>query len=158
MIRIAPITHDLSAADRRSLEQLFIALYDHLATSGLRSGLAEHGAEQWANSVVPMLGKLTFLIGAWEGDELLGFTAGTLRTLPPHLKGLRYGALTHIFVHERIRGAGTARRLCEALTAQFREKDVSFMETDVLPGNPESREMFEKLGFEVDHLILRRKS
>ena len=156
MIEIRPFTRDAAPEDLRELERSFSTLYAHLDAMGLSARLSADGPSAWTRSIQPMLGKLTHVIGAWNGPRLCGFVAGTLRTLPPHLGGLRIGALTHIHVDADMRGTGTGRRLFEALAAAFGHAGVDVMETDVLPRNTDSLAFFEKLGFRTDHLILRR--
>lgn len=139
-----------------ALARSFEGLYAHLSGSGLGLPLAQDGGRIWVRSIAPMLGKLTFVHCAWEGERLVGFVAGTIRTLPGHLGGGRYGALTHIHVDPSSRDQGLGRQLVDALLVTFRQKGIASMETDVLVANHGGRAFFAELGFQEDHLVLRR--
>jgi ribosomal protein S18 acetylase RimI-like enzyme len=154
MITVRPHT-PADQADQ-ALAGLFTALYAHLGTLGTGTSLVPDGARLWLQAITPMLGKLTFVHLAWDGDEVCGFVAGTLRTLPAHLGGHRIGALTHIHVSEAQRGRGVGRLLHDALVESFRAKGVELMETDALMHNTASRAFFAELGFREDHVILRK--
>ena len=137
MIEVRPYTGGPMA--EAALTGLFADLYAHLGTMGLAIPLAPDGAATWVRTIGPMLGKLTFVHGAWLGEDLRGFVAGAIRTMPSHLGGTRIGALTHIHIDPSLRGQGVGRRLHDALLATFLEKGVQTMETDVLVGNTASR-------------------
>src|SRR6185312_14167257 len=109
--------------------------------------------EMWVRSMLPMLGKLTFILGAYEGDALQGFLSGTIRTMPPHFGGHKVGSFNYIYLEPTVRSAGLGKRLMEALADEFAAKGITHFEGDVLPGNVASKAFLEKIGWTVDHLV-----
>lgn len=146
--------HRPGTADEAALKALFEALYAHMSALGLGNPLVEDGASLWLGAVTPMLGKLSFVHLAVADDQVVGFVAGTVRTLPAHLGGARTGALTHIHVSADRRGEGIGHLLFQALRSSFEEKGVTRMETDVLVANADGRSFFRSIGFREDHVVL----
>jgi len=150
------LTPEATAEQRAALEQAFTDLYASMRADGLRTGLVDGGARQWVQAQLPMLGRLTGIACAWQGDALLGFAAGTIRVAPAHLGAARSGAITHIHVSPAARRGGLGLALFRSLEDWFRSREVEAIELEVVPGNTGGLAFWEKLGFRTDHLVLRR--
>lgn len=157
MIAIRPWTKEAAPAEVEALEALFTELYTFMGTKGLSHPLVPDGARSWYASMQPMLGRLTFIHGAWEGEQLVGFVAGLLRNLPAYVGGARMGSLTHIHVSERVRGMQVGERLFHALSESFRAGKAERMEVDVLVANTAAHGFFERMGCTPHHTILHHK-
>ncbi|MCB0793297.1 MAG: GNAT family N-acetyltransferase, partial [Flavobacteriales bacterium] len=92
----------------------------------------------------------------WNGDRLIGFAAGNVRSMPQHLGGERVGALTHIHVLPEHREQGLGKQLALALMDAFKDHGLARMSTDVLVKNEASLAFFKSLGMHEDHVILYR--
>jgi ribosomal protein S18 acetylase RimI-like enzyme len=154
MIEIRPFPRNPDEDAVEALELHFNALYSFMATKGLSSPIVPGGARMWTSSVLPMLDRLVFIFGAWEGEQMLGFVAGTLRTMPAYLGGSRIGALTHIHLEPAWRGRQLGERLFHSLTERFRAMGVELMEVDVLHGNVAGQKFFARMGCKPHHMLL----
>lgn len=112
--------------------------------------------DEWLSGVQRFDGPEEFLLGAWDGDLLVG-VGGVSRDPYDPKPGL--GRVRHIYVLRERRGQGIGRALLEALIAGARP---NFTVLRLRTRNPAAAALYEALGFltsasddETHRLILR---
>lgn len=150
------LSADASPERLRAVERAFAELHASLRADGYQAELVEGGANLWLQGQLPMLGRITCIACAWNGDELLGFAAGSIRVAPAYVGGTRSGAITHIHVSPAARRTGLGLALFRSVEDWFRTREVAGIELEVLPGNAGGLAFWEKLGFRTVHSVLRR--
>ena len=84
------------------------------------------------------------VIGAMEGDELVGFASyGTFRAWPAY----KYTVEHSVYVHHEHRGQGIGSALMKKLIEAAREQEYHVMVGGIDAANATSIAMHEKLGF-----------
>jgi ribosomal protein S18 acetylase RimI-like enzyme len=148
----------LDADDPRVLqtEALFREMYEFQEAHGLLLGLAPDGPAKWLQGVVKGLGRFGCLVGASDGDRLVGFAHGSLQVLPDYLGGGLGGFISHLFVRPEVRGSALGQKLAERALLWLQEKGVSSVELQVLVRNERAIRFWEKLGFVPELFQLRK--
>lgn len=82
--------------------------------------------------------------GAFEGDELVGFTSNAVRMLNGKLTG--YDALTGVSIHHRRKGAGKGMML--ASSEHFRDMGIRRYILEVIDTNESAYGLYRSCGFE----------
>lgn len=82
--------------------------------------------------------------GAFEGDELVGFTSNAVRVLNGKLTG--YDALTGVSIHHRQKGAGKGMML--ASSDHFRQMGIDTYILEVIDTNEAAYALYKSCGFE----------
>jgi ribosomal protein S18 acetylase RimI-like enzyme len=153
---IEHLTADASPERLRALERAFVELHASLRADGYQAELVEGGANLWLQGQLPMLGRITTIACAWQGDNLQGFAAGSIRVAPAYVGGTRSGAVTLIHVEPAVRRTGLGLALFGSLEDWFRAREVAGIELEVLPGNAGGLAFWERLGFRTVHFAMRR--
>jgi ribosomal protein S18 acetylase RimI-like enzyme len=101
-------------------------------------------------------GDAEFCLVATAGRQVVGFTLGTFMGKP---NGGGYGWLNWIGVASRHRRRGTARKLVDALAAQFREADAQFLMVDTDETNAAAARLFasSQFGAQTRHIYFARQ-
>ncbi len=86
------------------------------------------------------------LLGAWRGDELLGYAClyWSFTSLPPAETVL----MNDLYVGERARGEGVGRALVEASAEVARERGAHHLEWETQPDNLAARRLYDSTGAE----------
>lgn len=136
--------------------ELFARMYAQMDEMGLLLPLAEGGAEKWLKTTQNTSGKFGIVVLAKDDKKAVGFAHGMLKFLPDYLGGSTVGTITHVFVDEKSRRAGTGMELVNVLEDWFRMKKVHSIELQVITGNPAAREFWKKLGYGEELLQMRK--
>lgn len=150
-----PVTHTIrpiTNADWSRLESLWVSLYKHQETSGLLTELPPDAYNLWVESFKAVIDRFAVVLVAEAANELVGFFAGRLRSLPPYFGGHRIGHCSELFVDESHRRRGIAEDLLMAGIKWFRERDIHRVDLTVLPKNLEARDFYLRQGL-VEELI-----
>lgn len=101
-------------------------------------------------------GDAEFCLVAVSGRQLVGFTLGTFMERP---NGGGYGWLNWIGIASRHRRRGTARKLIDALAAQFRAAGADFLLVDTDESNEAAARLFatSKFGEQTRHIYFARR-
>ncbi len=94
------------------VEKLFQAMYDYMEKHGLIIGLAKEGASKWGKGAKKGLGRFGVIYIASKGDEIIGFSHGSIRLTPDYLGNKKVGVITHIFVEGENRSKGVGGATC----------------------------------------------
>lgn len=132
--------------------------YEHLTRCG-QAPAAEDGFAEWARPVSALveLGKLHLEL-AEEDGQLVGYVLSMLEAVPSYLsnRGQPTGFIKEVYTRPESRGRGVARTLIENTRSWFAAQGVSRMQLGVLAGNESARRFYERLGWEVDSVLLAR--
>lgn len=132
------------------LKELFVRMYGSMQAQGLLLPLDKDGADKWLGTAKNTAGKFSRTIIARSGDKSIGFVHGMIRFLPDYLGGYPAGVITHIFIEDPYRKAGTGRELIQKLEEWFLLKNVHSVELQVITGNPDAMDFWRSLGFEEE--------
>lgn len=143
---IRPIAH----ADWPRLEYLWVALYEHQKANGMLITLPPNAFWLWVESIRPLVERFSFVLVSEERDDLIGFLAGRIRSLPAHFGGQQIGYISEIFVADTHRGRGIAGELLSAGIHWFQQREIHRVELSVLPKNYEAREFYLHRGWVED--------
>lgn len=153
-IRFRYITDDKDPA-LDQVRPLLAGMYREMRRQGLMLPLADDGADKWIDGIQSSLGRFGILAVVYSGNRLAGFAHGALKYLPDYLGGYRTGVITHVYVHEDLRGQKVGRRLVSLLEQWFGEKKVHSVELQVIAGN-DARAFWEKAGYTLELLQYRK--
>jgi GNAT superfamily N-acetyltransferase len=91
------------------------------------------------------------LIGAWRGEELLGYTC--LYWSFSSSRAVETVLMNDLFVTESARGAGVGRALIGAAAAVGRERGSPVLEWTTEPGNVRAQALYDTTGAEKSEWI-----
>ncbi len=98
------------------------------------------------------------VIVAERKNEIIGFISGEVKEcfLPISLiKNIGY--ISGCYVKKNFRNMGIAKKLFKCLEKYFREKEIVYLELDVLTINYDSKRAWQKLGFKTFREQMRKK-
>jgi ribosomal protein S18 acetylase RimI-like enzyme len=98
-----------------------------------------------------------FFIAKSDGD-IVGYIYGFLKKYPTHLnESGNLGYLEAIYVDEKFRDKGIAKKLASMILTWFQGRGVKTVELGVYSENSISIQMWEKFGFKAHHSTLIKK-
>jgi GNAT superfamily N-acetyltransferase len=139
-----------------NIKILFRKMYNNMEEHGLMLDLAENGPDKWAGSVRNMLGKFAALPVARSEGRTIGFAHGALRFTTDYLGSRLVGVVTHIYVEPDYRNSGAGKALVESLEGWFTSKKVHSVELQVITGNVEAMNFWERLGYSRELVQFRK--
>lgn len=141
-LRVTPIT----SAEFERLLPLIAAYQNFYRAEDIRD---ERNRDFFSRFVAPSHEGM--LLGAWEGDELLGYAC-----LYWHFSSARATdtvLMNDLFVAEEARGKGVGRALIEAAAAVGRERGSPILEWSTEPGNARAQALYDTTGAERSEWI-----
>ncbi|MCC6542535.1 MAG: GNAT family N-acetyltransferase [Flavobacteriales bacterium] len=132
-------------------EDLHAVMHRH----GMMQQLPPDGARLWMKGVKAGLERFNRMVIAMHGEEVIGFTCGSLKLAPEYLGGARVGHWTHLYVNAAHRRGGVSRAMSDMMHAWFREQGVSSVETQVVRDHPSSIPFVQSYGYAVEWLHFR---
>jgi len=139
-----------------ALVPMFEDLHAGLRGMGMMRQLAPDGARLWIAGVRLGLERFNRMVIAQQGDEVVGFTSGSIKLAPEYLGGAKVGHWTHIYVTAPHRRGGISHGMAEKMHEWFNEKGVSSIETEVARDHPSSVHFAESYGFQLEWTSLRK--
>lgn len=136
-----------SGIDVPRVEGLWCELYDHQRRNGMIIELPNDAFQQWAGSIGPILGRFACLFVAEKRDEVVGFLAGRIRSLPPYFGGRQAGFISDVYVAEAHRSQGLGRKLVTFATDWFTALGLTRIELQVIMNNTPARKLYRELGW-----------
>ncbi len=137
------------AADLQAIEPLWYALYKHQKEHGMFLEVSPGSYKEWAASMKVALGRFTCLFVAEMRNEVIGFLAGKVGTLPPYFGGFPFGFISEVFVSEAHRSKSIGRGLLDSAAQWFAAQQVKRIELQVLLNNP-ARKFYRDLGWKEE--------
>lgn len=104
----------------------------------------------WSQAMTAALGRFTCVFVAELHGELIGFLAGSLKTLPKYFGGFLIGFISEVFVSENHRSRNVGRALVDHATQWFKAQHVHRIELQVLLDNQGARSLYERLGWKEE--------
>ena len=86
------------------------------------------------------------LLGAWEGDELVGFA--TIYWTHSSTRAVDVALMNDLFVSPSHRGTGAGRALIEASAEAARERGCAHLERYTATGNEAAQRLYARMGAE----------
>ena len=154
-INIREIT-DRDDPAMKSVEKLFIEMYDFMKQHGLILDLATDGSHKWIETVKKSLGRFGVLFICTLNEEDIGFAHGSIRLTPDYLGNRKTGVITHIHLVDKFRGQGAGIALVKSLEQWFSDQKVHSVELQVLSENHPAIGFWKKLGYQ-NELVQYRK-
>jgi ribosomal protein S18 acetylase RimI-like enzyme len=136
------------ADDLPALEPLWKELYAHQAEKGMLLKIPDDGYEQWRRSFSSILGRFAAIFQATDGENMLGFLACRVRSLPAYFGGFPVGFVSEVYVREAYRRHGVGRQLIDAALAWFAEQGIDRVELQVIVSNTGAIEAYRRLGWQ----------
>lgn len=147
-----PLIRHIQDEDWQQLEALWLALYEHQQRHGMLAKLSWNAFPLWSEGQKPILQRFGFVFIASDGDAVVGFVAGRIRSLLAHFGGQPVGAMTEIFVAESHRRVGVGKDLLATGIDWFRERGIHRVDLPVLAQSTGAREFYRRLGW-VEELV-----
>lgn len=94
----------------------------------------------------------TEVLVAVDGGSIVGSVYGQIRPRKPFFQTSHLGYIGFMYVEPKHRGQGVSEVLITAITAWFKQQDISEIILHVYAQNPRAIRAYEKAGF-VPHLI-----
>lgn len=129
------------------VEPLWLALYEHQRANGMMLDLPPEAFTHWKSSIAPLLGRFAWLFIVEKRDEIVGFLAGRIRSLPSYFGGMQVGFISEVFVSEKHRSQGLGRQLVETATRWFQGVGITRVELQVIMNNDAARNLYRQLGW-----------
>lgn len=141
-----------------ALENLFAELYAHMdaTESPMLMPLTENGEQSWVEDTKAVAGRFAVVVGAYDGDLLIGFGYGSCKLAPAHLGGVKVGSVNHFYVKPENRRSGAGSKLLGALEDWFKEQEVSSIELEVTYNNSEGKAFWNAMGYQNELIQLRK--
>ena len=98
----------------------------------MRLEVPADGYQKWATSLKGMLGRFACLFVAESGEDIAGFLAGRVRSLPPYFGGYPVGFISEVFVEESCRDRGIGCELVTRSVSWFKECGIRRIELQVV--------------------------
>ncbi|GEM_PF-809363 len=138
------------------VERLFQQMYDDQRGQGLLLHPPPDASGRWLAGIRGALGRLGCLVGAMEGDRLVGFLHAGLHVIPEFLGGGLAGRISHVFLSPGSRRRGVGRRMVEAAVEWLRARGADTVEVQVLSQNLSGLAFWEALGWKVELYQMRK--
>jgi ribosomal protein S18 acetylase RimI-like enzyme len=106
--------------------------------------------QAWLESFRRTLGRFSVLYVAEMEGQLVGFTLGRIKRVPPHRGGVLVGEISDIWVEAPARRLGLGKRLTQMAIDWLMAQNVHSVEAQILEGNGPSLNLFDKLGFQSE--------
>jgi len=106
--------------------------------------------QAWLESFRRTLGRFSILYVADMEGQIIGFTLGRIKRVPPHRGGVLVGEISDIWIEPKARRLGLGERLTQLVVDWLMDQGVHSVEAQILDGNSPSLEMFDKLGFQTE--------
>ena len=135
------------------IEPLWHSFYEHQIAHGMLLELPPDAYQSWVASMRTVLGRFAFVFVVQEGEDLVGFFAGRIRSLPSYFGGHQVGFFSDLFVIDSHRRRGVADILFSTGTSWFRDQGIDRLELHVVSNNTEAREFFRRRGM-IEELTL----
>jgi len=94
---------------------------------------------------------------AEEEGAVVGFVTGYIIRRNPQLLVERVGKVDNIFVSESCRGLGIGRSLLERLFSHYKDQRVKFIEISCDVENVQALQLYKRLGFQEQKVMLIKK-
>lgn len=140
----------LGAAELKSIQSMWLELYDHQRSHGLLADVTKDGFDRWVQSLSPMLGRFGCLFIAVHGGETVGFLAGRIKSPTPPFGPSAIGFISEVFVGASHRGNGIAKMLMRHAQDWFARQGIVRLELQVLTRNSQARAAYRQLGWEEE--------
>lgn len=88
-----------------------------------------------------------FAIVALEGERIVGFISGFVKSLYPWFKVKSVGHISYLITHEDVRRSGIGKALEEAAIVWFKERNVRYIEVYTDEKNTLGGIVWDKLGY-----------
>jgi len=147
---------DASDPRLEALVPMFEDLHEVMHSFGMMQQLAPNGARLWIDGVRAGLERFNRMVVAQQGEEVIGFTCGSIKLAPEYLGGSKVGHWTQLYVTASHRRGGVSRAMSEKLHEWFTEKGVTSIETQVTRDHPSSVKFAESFGYELEWTSLRK--
>jgi ribosomal protein S18 acetylase RimI-like enzyme len=144
------IVRPAKAAELSIVEPLWVALYKHQKDHGMLLEVSPGSFEDWAASMKITLGRFSCLLVADFHGELIGFLAGSVKTLPPCFGGFPVGFISEVYVSEEHRGKNIGHSLMSLAAQWFAAQSVHRIELQVLLDNSGARKFYRDLGWKEE--------
>ena len=144
------VVRPAKAAEFSLVEPLWAALYKHQKQHGMLLELSPDSFKDWATSMKIALGRFSCLFVAELHGELIGFLAGSVKTLPPYFGGSPVGFISEVYVSEEHRTKNVGRSLMSLAAEWFAAQRVHRIELQVLLGNSGARRFYRDLGWKEE--------
>lgn len=136
--------------DFPKIEPMWNDFYSSQRALGLFTGDAPDGFKDWTATMKTGLGRFSCLFVVELGDEVIGYAAGWLKTLPAFQGGLLFGSLTEIYISEGHRSKGIGQVLLETGARFFADRGINRVEGFVLPRNVRARKAYQEWGWKEE--------
>lgn len=135
------------------LEKEFNAYYDKLKVGEqyVRIPAEQISDEEYKKEFLTYLEGGYFMWGK-EGDEYIGYIAGSVDNLTSGYKEGKIGHLDSIIITEKHRHHGLGKILLDSFFDWLKEQGIQICQLHVKSKNTEAVDYYEKMGFEVDNL------
>ena len=138
------------------VERLFQEMYNDQKGRGLVLCPPPDASGRWLAGIRGALGRLGCLVGAIEGDRLVGFLHAGLHVIPEFLGGGLAGRISHVLLSPGSRRRGVGRRMVAAAVEWLRDRGADTVEVQVLSQNLSGLAFWEALGWKVELYQMRR--
>jgi GNAT superfamily N-acetyltransferase len=138
------------------LETLFRLQMGHLSERGMLVPMRDKGERSWREEIERAVGRTGVVFVAMDGREAVAFLYGLVRALPDYLGGGKYATMPQFHVRESHRGRGIGRQLFEEFERWCASRKCESIETYVVMNDSDALAVWETLGFEREHLQIRK--
>ncbi len=104
----------------------------------------------WLESFQRTLGRFSVLYIAAMNHQMIGFSLGRIKRVPPHRGGVLVGEISDIWVEPQARKLGVGEHLTQLAVDWLMGQNVHSVEAQILDGNAPSWKLFGKLGFQSE--------
>ncbi len=155
-MELRPLTPDAPASTFQALKRLFRDLYTSMEERGLSLPLASEGEEAWIQSIRKTLGKVHFVILAFEDARLIGFGEASLRIGPAYLGQPKTGRMEHLYIVPEARTKKAGQKIIADLEARLNEQKVHSIDLEIQEKNAEGRAFWRKMGYGEEFVQMRK--
>jgi len=99
----------------------------------------------------------TLMLGAFEGEQLLGIARATLWNKSGMIEGIKTVCLDNIYVQPQVRRKGIAKALFTAVEAWSREKQAVRLELHVWDFNQDALALYQNIGMGFQYHVMEKK-
>ena len=96
------------------------------------------------------------MLGAFEGDQLLGFVRATLWEKSGMIEGIKTVCLDNIYVHPQARRKGIAKELFAAVEEWARKKQAVRLDLHVWDFNKEALSLYKSMGMNFQYHVMEK--
>lgn len=138
------------------VEELFRLQMAHLVSRGMLIPMRAEGEKSWREEIERAIGRTGVVFVALDDGCAVAFLYGLVRVLPGYLGGSKCATMPQFHVRESHRGRGIGRRLFEEFEQWCRLRHCDSIETYVVTNDSDALAVWENLGFEREHLQIRK--